>query len=122
MGPRRIDKPWGYELVWAETAAYVGKVLHLDAGRRLSLQYHRVKEETLLVRSGRVRVLLEDADGQLQLSELGPDAVIHVAPGRRHRFEAITDCDLIEVSTPELDDVVRLSDDYGRAPHGADPV
>jgi len=119
---RRIEKPWGYEIVWAETEAYVGKILHLNAGCRLSLQYHRVKEESLLVRSGRVRVVLEQDDGTLAESELGPDAVIHVRPGRRHRFQAITDCDLIEVSTPELDDVVRLSDDYGRAPTEAGPV
>jgi len=119
---RRIDKPWGYEMVWAETDVYVGKLLHLNAGCRLSLQYHQVKEETLLVRAGRVHVVLENDDGVLEEKEVGPDAVIHVAPGRRHRFQAITECDLIEVSTTELDDVVRLSDDYGRVPVGTDPV
>ncbi|MCO4773879.1 MAG: cupin domain-containing protein [Deltaproteobacteria bacterium] len=111
---RRIEKPWGYEIVWAETDAYVGKILHLDAGCRLSLQYHQVKEESLLVQSGEVLVTLEQDDGTLSQNELGPGATIHVAPGRRHRFQAVTDCDLIEVSTPELEDVVRISDDYGR--------
>ncbi len=113
---RRIDKPWGYEIVWAETSTYVGKILHLYAGCRLSLQYHRVKEESLLVQTGRVLVTLENDVGELVERELGAGEVIHVAPGRRHRFRAMTDCDLIEVSTTELDDVVRLSDDYGRVP------
>ncbi len=120
--PRRVDKPWGHELIWAETGAYVGKILHLEAGRRLSLQYHEVKEETLLVLTGSLRVLLDDDDGSLTERICGPQDVIHVAPRRRHRFHAITDCDLVEVSTTELDDVVRLSDDYGRAPRGDDGV
>ena len=115
---RRIEKPWGHELVWAHTARYVGKSLHIIAGRRLSLQFHRVKEESLFVRSGEVLVQLEDAAGVLQRHLLGPGATLHIPPGRQHRFEAITDCEMIEVSTPELDDVVRIDDDYGRAPAG----
>ena len=114
----RVEKPWGYELIWARTDRYVGKILHLNAGCRLSLQYHRVKEESLLVQTGRVLITLENDDGELVERELGPGEVVHVAPGRRHRFRAVTDCDLIEVSTTELDDVVRLSDDYGRVPEG----
>ncbi len=117
---RRIDKPWGYEIVWAETDHYVGKILHLDAGTRLSLQYHRHKEETLLLQVGRAVVSLGEPDGPLTEVEMGPGEVIHVPPGRRHRLQALTDCDFMEVSTTELDDVVRLADDYGRAP-GPDP-
>lgn len=117
---RRIDKPWGYELVWAETSSYVGKILHIDAGKRLSFQYHREKEETLMVQTGRVRATLADADEPPRIVVLEAGEVIHIPPGRRHRFEALTDVDLIEVSTTQLDDVVRLSDDYGRAE--SDPV
>jgi len=116
LSTRRIDKPWGYEIVWAETDRYVGKILHLNAGARLSLQYHRQKEETLMLQSGRALVTLGEADTPLVDHEFGPGDVIHVPPGRRHRLAAVTDCDFLEVSTTELDDVVRLSDDYGRAP------
>ena len=111
---RRIEKPWGYELVWAETARYVGKILHLDAGMRLSLQYHRQKEETLLLRDGEAMITLGQPDGPLEDRKLSAGDVVHVPPGLRHRLRALTDCDFIEVSTPELDDVVRLSDDFGR--------
>lgn len=122
---RRIEKPWGHELIWAETSRYVGKTLFIRAGCRLSLQYHRVKDESLLVQAGALMVLLEQDDGALVRHALEPGDTLHVPPGRRHRFEALTDCELIEVSTPELDDVVRVSDDYGRAPpghEGGDPV
>ena len=119
---RRVEKPWGHELIWAETARYVGKLLVIREGQRLSLQYHRIKEESLLVQSGRVRLQLEGTDGAIAESVLEPGAAFHVAPGRRHRFEAVTDCVLVEVSTPELDDVVRIADDYGRDPtHGGGP-
>ena len=117
---RRIDKPWGYEIVWAETDRYVGKILHLDEGTRLSLQYHERKEETLLLQAGRALVTLGDAGEELQVREIGPGEVIHVPPGRRHRLQALTACDFVEVSTTELEDVVRLADDYGRAPGDAD--
>ena len=117
---RRIDKPWGYEIVWAETDRYVGKILHLNAGTRLSLQFHRLKEETLLLQTGRAIVTLGEAGGALSERTIGPGEVVHVPPGRRHRLHALTDCDFFEVSTPELDDVVRLADDYGRAPPESD--
>jgi mannose-6-phosphate isomerase-like protein (cupin superfamily) len=113
--PIRIEKPWGHELVWARTERYAGKILVIEAGRRLSLQLHRKKDESILVLSGRLRLELEDGDGALQRLELGPGEGRRVPAGRRHRFEAIERVELVEVSTPELDDVVRLEDDYGRS-------
>ena len=114
-GPaNRVDKPWGHELHWAVTDRYVGKILVIEAGRRLSLQYHEVKDEAIYVLSGRLRLYLDDAAGALQTQELGPGEYRRVRTGRRHRYEAIERTALLEVSTPELDDVVRLSDDYGR--------
>lgn len=111
---RRVDKPWGHEVIWAHTEHYVGKILVIEAGRRLSLQRHEIKDETILVRSGRLRLFLEDDDGVVRETELGPGEHRRVATGRIHRYEAIERCEIIEVSTPELDDVVRLEDDFGR--------
>ena len=111
---RRVDKPWGHELIWAHTDRYVGKTLVIETGRRLSLQRHEVKDESILVVSGRLRLWLEDDDGVVRTEELGPGSARHVATGRIHRYEAIQRCELMEVSTPELDDVVRLEDDFGR--------
>jgi mannose-6-phosphate isomerase len=111
---RRVPKPWGEELIWAETDRYVGKVLIIEAGQRLSLQKHAVKDEAILVREGRMRLHLEDDEGIVRVEELGPGAHRHVATGRIHRYEAIERCEIVEVSTPELDDVIRLEDDYGR--------
>ena len=112
-GITRVEKPWGYEIIWARTDRYVGKILHIEAGKRLSYQYHRRKEETLRVQSGRMRLLYDEGEGE-RLLEMGAGDVFHVRPGTKHRMEAVTDVDVIEVSTPELDDVVRLADDYGR--------
>ncbi len=111
---RRVQKPWGHEEIWAETPAYVGKVLVLRRGKRLSLQYHNRKEETIYVEAGRVRCLTGPDEATLQEATLGPGDVLHVPPGLRHRLEALEDARLFEVSTPELDDVVRLEDDFGR--------
>lgn len=111
---RRVDKPWGCELVWAETDRYVGKLLVIEGGHRLSLQYHREKDEWVLVLAGRLRLHLEGDDGVIRVEELGPGEHRHVPVGRRHRYEAPVHTELIEVSTPELWDVVRLEDDYGR--------
>jgi len=115
--PRRVEKPWGYELWWARTDRYVGKILHLRQGESLSLQYHRVKEETILLQSG--RLLFETgAMGEkenLRRIEMKPGDVFHITPGTLHRMTGIEDCDILEVSTPELEDVVRLEDRYGRA-------
>jgi mannose-6-phosphate isomerase-like protein (cupin superfamily) len=112
--PRRVDKPWGHEIVWALTDRYVGKILVIDTGRRLSYQRHEAKDEWIHVLSGRLALTLEDDDGVDRDRELGPGDGAHIATGRRHRFAAIVRCELAEVSTPELDDVIRLSDDFGR--------
>ena len=111
---RRVPKPWGHELIWAHTDRYVGKVLVIEAGRRLSLQRHEVKDESILVLSGRLRLQLEDDAGVIRTEELVPGDHRHVRTGRIHRYEAIERTELMEVSTPELDDVVRLEDDFGR--------
>ena len=111
---RRVDKPWGHELIWAHTDRYVGKTLVIETGKRLSLQRHEVKDESILVVSGRLRLWLEGDDGVVRTEDLGPGSARHVAVGRIHRYEAIERCELMEVSTPELDDVVRLEDDFGR--------
>ena len=113
--PRRVEKPWGHEEIWAQTERYVGKILAIRAGHRLSLQHHVQKEETLRMAAGEMWLELENDQGALQKRRMVPGDVVHIAPGRRHRMQAITDCEVIEVSTPELDDVVRHMDDYGRA-------
>jgi quercetin dioxygenase-like cupin family protein len=111
----RVDKPWGHELIWAKTDRYVGKILHIKAGEALSLQYHRVKDETVMVLTGKLR-FEHFAEGETpQTIELGPREPFHVTPGMRHRMIAVEDTDVLEVSTTELDDVVRLEDRYGRA-------
>lgn len=110
---RRVEKPWGYELIWAHTDKYAGKVLHIEAGHALSLQYHVHKDETIIVQSGTLRLSLGEAE-----HELHPGESAHIAPGTVHRMRAVETCDVIEVSTPELDDVVRLEDQYGRAAPG----
>jgi mannose-6-phosphate isomerase len=110
---RRVDKPWGHELVWAETARYVGKVLHITAGQRLSRQYHRVKEETLMVQTGEMDLEVGPVES-LETKRMRAGDVFHCTPGTIHRMIAVTDVDVLEVSTPELDDVVRLEDVYGR--------
>lgn len=112
---RVVDKPWGHELIWAHTERYVGKILHVKAGERLSLQYHRVKDETIMLLSGRL-VFEHFGEGEPpRKTELAPREPFHIPPGLRHRMIAVEDCDIVEVSTPELDDVVRLEDKYGRA-------
>ena len=111
---RRVHKPWGHELIWAHTDRYVGKVLVIEAGKRLSLQRHLVKDESIYVASGRLRLYLEDDAGTVQVEELAAGDHRHVPTGRIHRYEAIERTELMEVSTPELDDVVRLEDDFGR--------
>ena len=109
-----MPKPWGHELIWAHTERYVGKILVIEAGKRLSLQRHEIKDESIYVLAGRLQLHLEDDDGAVQIEELGPGDHRRVATGRIHRYEALERVELMEVSTPELDDVVRLEDDYGR--------
>lgn len=113
--PRRVDKPWGYELIWAETDVYVGKVLFVKAGESLSLQYHEVKDESWLIQSGLARIELGSVgDERLDEEVVGPGAAFHYTPGTVHRVTAVEDTTILEVSTPQLDDVVRLEDRYGR--------
>jgi mannose-6-phosphate isomerase-like protein (cupin superfamily) len=111
---QRVNKPWGHERLWAWTDDYVGKLLHVKAGESLSLQYHERKDETIALLSGRVE--LEHGDDECALSSrmLEPGDCFRVTPGTRHRLTAIEDSDLLEASTPDLDDVVRLEDRYGR--------
>ena len=113
--PRRVEKPWGYELIWAEADRYVGKILFVRAGESLSLQFHRTKDESWLVQSGRAKLELGSAgDAVLSVEVIAPGAAFHFRPGTVHRVTALEDTTILEVSTPELDDVVRLEDRYGR--------
>ena len=112
--PRRVDKPWGWELIWAETESYVGKLLFVRAGQSLSLQYHEVKDEAWLVQEGRAKLELGELGGELETFEIAPGDAFRYRPGTVHRVTAIEDLLVIEVSTPHLDDVVRLEDRYGR--------
>ncbi len=112
---KRVEKPWGHELIWAHTDRYVGKVISINPGQRLSLQYHEKKDESVFVLSGTLRLHLENDAGELEIHDLAPGEHQRVRVGRRHRFEAVDHVvEVLEVSTPELDDVVRLSDDFGR--------
>ena len=113
---KRVEKPWGHELIWALTDTYCGKVLFVKAGHALSLQFHREKDESWLVQSGRAKLELGDA-GQASLAEevVGPGYAFHYTPGTVHRVTALEDTTILEVSTPHLEDVVRLEDAYGRA-------
>lgn len=116
--PKIVDKPWGREIWYAHTGSYAGKVLEVRAGHRLSLQKHEVKEETLYLLSGRVRLTFvpvgSSASPEQSTFEWAPGQLVHIATGTVHRFEALEDALLLEVSTPHLEDVVRLSDDYQR--------
>ena len=112
---KRVEKPWGYEIIWAHTEQYVGKVLHINAGEALSVQYHEVKDETVHLLSGEMIywVQLPGSDA-LQDMHLKAGESFRITPGTIHYMEAVTDCDVLEASTPHLDDVVRLKDRYGR--------
>ena len=112
--PRRVEKPWGWELIWAEAEAYVGKLLFVRAGESLSLQYHEVKDESWLVREGRAALELGPLGGELETVEIGPGDAFRYRPRTVHRVTALEDLLVVEVSTPHLDDVVRLEDRYGR--------
>ena len=110
-----VEKPWGYEVRWAITERYVGKILHVRQGEALSLQYHEHKDECLLIVRGTVDVELGVDDGQLKTHRMSEGDSVHLEPLTRHRITALEDADIYEVSTPEIDDVVRLEDRYGRA-------
>src|SRR5918992_5672528 len=119
--PRRVDKPWGYELIWALTKHYCGKLLVVRAGHELSLQFHREKDESWYVLEGRVQLEFAAAGEKATTNEVvKPGAAFHITPGTVHRIRALEDTTILEVSTPHLHDVVRRGDSYGRA-GSADP-
>lgn len=111
----KVEKPWGYELIWAKTKDYVGKILHIKAGQQLSLQFHNEKEETIYLAKGRMKFLFGPAANELEEIILNQGESHHIPPKAVHRMIAIEDCDVFEVSTPQLQDVVRLEDQYGRS-------
>ena len=113
-GAGRVDKPWGYELRWAITDRYLGKIIHVNTGHQLSLQLHNEKDESIYVLNGVLDLVLENESGQLETHRLTPGMSARVLPKQRHRFIGVEDCDIVEVSSPEIDDVVRLEDSYGR--------
>lgn len=115
MLPRRVEKPWGYELIWAHTDRYVGKILHVMAGYALSLQYHERKDETIHLLTGEMTFVVGPSADQLQEIQMKAGDSYHVTPGTVHRMVAKTDVDILEASTPDLEDVIRLEDRYGRA-------
>ena len=110
---KRVEKPWGYELIFADNDKYVGKILHIDEGEQLSLQYNEIKDETIYVFSGQLELELQEGDG-LVAHVMNPGECLHIPPRTVHRMRAIITCDIFEVSTPHLDDVVRMEDRYGR--------
>jgi mannose-6-phosphate isomerase len=112
--PRKVEKPWGWELVWAEAGDYVGKLLFVRAGESLSLQYHEVKDESWLVQEGRARLELGEVGDELETFEIAPGDAYRLRPGTVHRMTAVEDTLVVEVSTNHLTDVVRLEDRYGR--------
>ena len=112
--PQKTEKPWGFELLFAHTPKYAGKVIFVRKGHRLSLQYHEKKDESLYVYEGKALLEIEGGNGQLVSNVVKPGDCIRLPPFTKHRLEAIEDTTLFEVSTPELEDVKRLDDDYGR--------
>ena len=117
--PTKVDKPWGYEVVWAHTDRYVGKILHIEPGHCLSLQYHERKHESIYVLRGRMIFRYRDEAGALREREMIAGEAQQVPTGMVHQFEALERTDVLEASTPHLDDVVRLEDRYGRAAPGS---
>ena len=114
IAPKKVRKPWGYELHYAHTERYVGKVLHINAGTRLSLQYHERKDETIFLLKGKMEFQIGKPGDDVETLILEEGQGFRIRPGWVHRMEAVEDCDVLEASTPELDDVVRLEDDFGR--------
>ena len=113
---RHVEKPWGYEIIFAHTERYCGKLIFVRAGEQLSLQYHERKDETVYVHAGRIEMEIgERGEGGRAAEIVGPGASFRLEPGVVHRWRAVEDSLILEVSTPELDDVVRLEDRYGRA-------
>jgi mannose-6-phosphate isomerase-like protein (cupin superfamily) len=111
---RRVNKPWGYEIIWAENPKYLGKILNVMAGKRLSLQYHKIKDETIIVQKGTLKLEVGTSKSDLKTLTLNEGQSYHIPAGTIHRMSAITDTEVFEVSTPEITDVVRIEDDYNR--------
>src|SRR5688500_10935265 len=111
---RTVQKPWGHETIWAHTDRYVGKILHIKAGHELSIQYHNRKDETVYLLSGELIYKVQPEGGELRDVKLKVGEAYRITPLTVHQMVAVTDCDVLEASTPDLDDVVRLSDKYGR--------
>jgi len=111
--PYRVEKPWGYELIWALTDRYVGKILHIEPGQVLSLQYHNHKDETIHVLKGEIILRVKEGEALVE-RRMREGESYHIAPLTVHQMEAVTSADLLEASTPEINDVVRLQDRYGR--------
>jgi mannose-6-phosphate isomerase-like protein (cupin superfamily) len=112
---KRVDKPWGYEIIWALTDRYCGKVLHINAGQALSVQYHVRKDETVYLLAGEMKYWVKlDGEEELRDMRLRVGDAFRITPGTVHYMEAVTDCDVLEASTPDVDDVVRIKDRYGR--------
>jgi mannose-6-phosphate isomerase-like protein (cupin superfamily) len=109
-----VPKPWGWEKIWANTDRYVGKILHINAGHALSVQYHVRKDETVYLLAGQLKYWVRDDSGEMRDMNLTVGEAFRITPGTVHYMEAISDCDILETSTPDLDDVVRLKDRYGR--------
>lgn len=112
----RVEKPWGYELIWAKTNQYVGKILHINKGHKLSLQHHNEKEETIMVFKGKIEFHYENTPGVLDTIILNQGQAHHIKPKHKHRMIALEETDIFEVSTTQLNDVVRFEDAYGRIP------
>jgi mannose-6-phosphate isomerase len=112
---KRVEKPWGYELLYAITELYCGKVIFIRSGEQLSLQFHKTKDETIFVQSGRVELEIGEPGKPVDTEVVGAGRAFHLRPGTVHRMRALEDTTILEVSTPEIDDVVRLEDRYGRA-------
>ncbi len=109
-----VPKPWGWEKIWAHTDRYVGKILHINAGHALSVQYHERKDETVYLLAGQLKYWVQDETGEMRDMNLVVGEAFHITAGTVHYMEAVSDCDILETSTPDLDDVVRLKDRYGR--------
>lgn len=112
--PYRVEKPWGHELIWASTDRYVGKILHIEPGHALSLQYHERKDETIHVLHGEI-IMRTREGGEMVERRMRAGETVHIPTGMVHQMEAVESTDLLEASTPELDDVIRLEDRYGRS-------
>ncbi|MBM4182716.1 MAG: cupin domain-containing protein [Gemmatimonadetes bacterium] len=116
--PRRVEKPWGHELIWADTDLYVGKILHVKAGEALSVQMHEKKDETMHLLRGKIILRVGSSPDALSEVPFNEGDSVRIRPGTIHMIEAVTDVDVLEASTPHLDDVIRFKDRYGRVPSG----